>query len=186
MIFLVLALVEVAKKTYDFYTKIKFLSQKTVSPTPPFSSALFFKTEIMTSEKNEIFSNRLVYDLQLLIARKINSKISLQFIPTMIHKNLIQTNETSNTLYSMGVGGRIKITNRFSINGDTFYPMGKRNKENFRQSWESGVILKQADMYSINAHKRSGSTSAYIEGANGTLKNMNIYFGFNITRSFTL
>ena len=176
------------KKTYDLYTKIKFLSQRTGSPTPPFSSALFFKTEIMTSEKNEIFSNRLVYDLQLLIARKINSKISLQLIPTVIHKNLIQTNETNNTLFSFGIGGRIKITNRFSINGDTFYPMGKRNKENFRQSWGVGCDIETGGhVFQLMLTNVQGSNeSAYIEGANGTLKNMNIYFGFNITRSFTL
>ena len=33
---------------------------------------------------------------------------------------------------------------------------------------------------------QGSNESSYIEDANGTFKNMNIYFGFNITRSFTL
>ena len=82
-----------------FTQKLNFCHKELVHLLPPFLLLCFSKTEIMTSEKNEIFSNRLVYDLQLLIARKINSKISLQLIPTIIHKNLIQTNETSNTYF---------------------------------------------------------------------------------------
>jgi len=66
--------------------------------------------------------------------------------------------------------------------------MGKRNKENFRQSWGVGCDIETGGhVFQLMLTNVQGSNeSAYIEGANGTLKNMNIYFGFNITRSFTL
>ena len=175
-------------KTYDIYTKTKILSQKTNSLHPLASVAFFTKLEITTQDKNEIFSNRLIYDFQILIARKINSKISVQIAPTLIHKNLIQPSEVGNNLFSIGVGGRLKITNRFSINGDTFFPIGERNETTFKQSWGLGCDIDTGGhVFQLMITNVQGSyESAYIEEANGTMKNSNIYFGFNITRAFGL
>ena len=43
------------KKTYDFYTKLNFCHKELVHLLHLSLLLCFFKTEIMTSEKNEIF-----------------------------------------------------------------------------------------------------------------------------------
>ena len=175
------------KKKYDFFSKIKLYSQKS-TPSLSFASiVLFSKVEIATIAKNENFNNRLIYDFQLLLARKVNQNLSIQIIPTLIHKNLIQRFEAKNNLFSIGLGSRIKLTKRVSLNGDTFFPLGGRGRYvGFTQSWGLGCDIDTGGhVFQLIITNAQGTyESAYIEEANGTLKGGNVFFGFNITRSF--
>ena len=173
-------------KTYDLFTKIKLATQMSQSLFYPVSIVLFTKMEIATFDKELLFSDRITYDLQLLIARKISSKFSLQIIPTLIHRNLIEPREVHNDLYSIGLGGRFKLTNRVTFNADTFFPIGARYNPDVRQSWGIGFDIDTGGhVFQLLVTNAQGSfESAYIENAMGVLKGRNIYFGFNITRAF--
>ena len=127
-------------KTYDLFTKIKVLKQTNGSSSFPMSVVLFSKIEIETITKKMEMSDRFTYALQALVARKINQSFSLQVMPTLIHRNLVETFDESNDLFSCGIGGRLKITRRTSLNFDTFLPIGKR-QESFKQSWGIGVDI---------------------------------------------
>ena len=169
-------------KTYDLFTKFKILSQKPNNSVSLASVVLFSKVEIATIDKNLEFKNRLVYDAQLLIARKINQNLSLQIMPTVIHKNLIQQNEVSSRLYSLGLGGRVKITRRVSLNVDTFIPLGER-LDSFNQSWGFGCDIETGGhVFQLLLTNAQGTfESSYIENAIGGGER---FFGFNITRAF--
>lgn len=173
-------------KTYDLFTKIKLATQMSQSLLYPATIVLFTKMEIATFDKELLFSDRITYDLQLLIARKISSKFSLQIIPTLIHRNLIEPREVHNDLYSIGLGGRFKLTNRVTFNADTFFPIGARYNPDVRQSWGVGFDIDTGGhVFQLLVTNAQGSfESAYIENAMGVLKGRNIYFGFNITRAF--
>ena len=129
-------------KTYDLFTKLKLARQ---SNTFPVSLAFYAKIEIETLERNSDFSdqieNRLTYDSQLLIARKLNSNLSFQVIPTWIHHNWVITHEDKHDLLSLGMGGRFKLSRRVAINADTFYPLGERD-DSFVQSWGVGCDIE--------------------------------------------
>lgn len=170
-------------KTYDLFTKFKILSQKPNNSVSLASVVLFSKVEIATIDKNLEFKNRLVYDAQLLIARKINQNLSLQIMPTVIHKNLIQQNEVSSRLYSLGLGGRVKITRRVSLNVDTFIPLGER-LDSFNQSWGFGCDIETGGhVFQLLLTNAQGTfESSYIENAIGGGE---MFFGFNITRAFS-
>ena len=170
-------------KTYDLFTKFKILSQKPNNSVSLASVVLFSKVEIATIDKNLEFKNRLVYDAQLLIARKINQNLSFQIMPTVIHKNLIQQNEVSSRLYSLGLGGRVKITRRVSLNVDTFIPLGER-LDSFNQSWGFGCDIETGGhVFQLLLTNAQGTfESSYIENAIGGGE---MFFGFNITRAFS-
>ena len=175
-------------KTYDFFTKLKLSNQ---SNNFPLSTAVFAKAEIETLERQSEFSekleNCLTYDSQFLIARKINSSISVQIMPTWIHHNWVRVQTNKQDLFSVGFGGRFKLTKRVSINMDTFFPLGERD-ENFKQSWGVGFDIETGGhVFQLMVTNVQGSyESAYIENATGTLDGMEIYLGFNITRVFRL
>ncbi|MBT3179862.1 MAG: hypothetical protein HOB40_02160 [Candidatus Marinimicrobia bacterium] len=176
------------KKNYDLFSKIKMMNQTNLFPI---SIAFFWKVEIETLKRNnDVFDkmvNRLSYDSQILIARKFNHRLSAQIMPTLIHHNLVKTYEDSHDLISVGIGGRFKVSNRISINADTFFPMGERG-ESFVQSWGLGFDIQTGGhVFQLMVTNVQGAyESAYIENASGTIDEMNIYLGFNITRAFTL
>src|SRR5690606_29862106 len=66
------------------------------------------------------FSNRLAYVNQLLIARKFNSNLSLQLMPTHIHYNLVQFRDEPNDIFALVMGGRQKITKRISLTAEYY------------------------------------------------------------------
>ena len=175
-------------KNYDVFSKIKVLNQTNVFPI---AMALFTKIEIETLKRENDISdklvNRLTYDTQLLIARKLSENVSFQFMPTWIHNNLVKTFDDDHDLFSMGVGGRLKFTKQISINADRFFPLGDRDTD-FTQSWGVGFDIQTGGhVFQIMVTNVQGSyESAYIENASGTIDEMNIYLGFNITRVFSL
>ena len=176
------------KKTYDIFSKIKLMNQSNVFP---FSLALFADIEIETLKRENNFLdelvNRITYDTQLLMARKFNQNLSLQIMPTWVHHNLVKNHDDVHDLYSMGVGGRMKITKRVSLNADTFFPLGKRGS-NFVQSWGLGCDIETGGhIFQIMVTNVQGSfESAYIENASGTIADKDLYLGFNITRVFSI
>ena len=70
------------------------------------------------------------YSNQVLIARKINRALSIQISPTLVHYNLVEIINESHDKYSIGVGGRQKITNRFSLNGEYFFQLNDKFNNN--------------------------------------------------------
>ena len=173
-------------KTYDIFTKLKILKQTSGGSSFPFSLALFSKIEISTIDQNLPMNDQLTFDIQVLAARKFNPSISVQVMPTFIHRNLVQTANESHDLLSFGIGGRVKVTRRVSINTDTFFPLGERN-ESFKQSWGLGCDIETGGhVFQLMITNVQGSfESNYIENATGTFDELNLFLGFNITRVFS-
>ena len=174
-------------KTYDIFSKVKLLRQKSGNGGTPITLALFSKVEIQTVVKKMDLTDRLTFDFQALIARKFSRSFSLQIIPTLIHRNLVLEENDLHDLFSIGVGGRMKITRRTSINFDTFFPIGGRS-ESYKQNWGLGYDIETGGhVFQLMVTNAQGSfESEYIENARGTLEGYNIYLGFNISRVFSL
>ena len=174
-------------KTFDIFTKVKIMGQKTGHRSFPITLVFFSKMEIETIIKDMSMNDRITYDFQFLLAKKFNRSLSLQLMPTLIHRNLVETNSDSHDLISIGVGGRMKMTKRTSINFDTFFPVGQRS-ETYRQGWGIGYDIETGGhVFQLMLTNARGSfESEYIENASGTLKDLDLYLGFNIARVFYL
>jgi len=174
-------------KTFDVFSKVRLLQQTSGQNAIPISLAIFSKLEIHTIDKDLAMADRLIFDLQALIARKFNRSLSLQIMPTFIHRNLVQTEEDAHDLISLGIGGRMKITKRTSVNLDTFIPIGER-LGSYRQGWGVGYDIETGGhVFQFMVTNAQGSyESEYIEHARGQFEDFELYIGFNISRVFNL
>ena len=132
-----------------------------------------------------VFGNQLSYTHQILLARKINRDLTLQLSPTIIHYNLVEIQKESHDRYSLGIGGRQKLTQRISLNAEYFYQLNeKRNNNIFSLGFdiETGGHVFQLHL----SNSPAMIDSEFITQTTGEWLKGDIYFGFNISRVFTI
>jgi len=192
------------EKTYDFYSKYKVLKQSNQMPvTLTVYGSLATNTmptgyilpsgNIMRYENN---LQRQTYMGQILIARKFTDKLSLQIMPTVLHNNKVESIYFDNDLYSLGFGGRYKLTNRLSLSAE--YYKNIVDTENFLKT--SGTAYPYQDSFSIGFDIETGGhvfqlhftnskgmiEKHFISQTTGTWANTDIFYGFNLARTFSL
>ena len=177
-------------KTIDANAKIKLVSQIKGENSFPFSiawySSAFFKQQIWKNMQAEdyLLSDQMSYVHQVLVASKINRALSVQLSPTLVHKNSI-IKDDAHDLLSVGLGARHKLTSRISFNAEYFFQL---NKENGINPLSLGLDIETGG-HVFQLHLSNSAAMferAFIHETNGEWSNGDIYFGFNISRVFTL
>jgi hypothetical protein len=177
-------------KTIDASAKIRLKRQSKGSKEFPFTiatnSAIFIKQYRWSETNEEAFemSNQLSFSHQLLIARKINRDLSVQLSPTLVHYNLVNYAEKNDRI-SLGFGARQKLTNRISVNAEYFMQInGKINNDvlSFGFDIETGGHVFQLHL----SNSPAMIESSFIHETKGDWEQGDIYFGFNISRVFTI
>ena len=181
------------EKTFDGSTKIKILRQSTGAKNMPLSMSFYGGTVLnslhWTDEtRTNYFTSRLSYVAQLLIARKFSNALSLQLTPTYIHKNLVPLRTDQNDVFSVGLGGRLKLTQRTTVNAEYFYLLPGSAADNFQNCLSLGLDVETGghvfQFRLTNAQPMferafiTETTSKWLDGG--------IYLGFTINRVFTV
>lgn len=181
------------EKTYDAGAKVRLLKQQTGYKNIPFSltvySAIYAETLKWTDpERENLFSSRLSYATQLLIARKFGQKLSLQLSPSYVHKNLVPTPEDDNNIFAAGFGGRYKITRKFSVNAEYFYLLSKQTAKDYINSLSVGVDIETGGhVFQLQlTNSQAMIAKGFIAENTGEWLNGDIYFGFNLVRVFPI
>jgi Membrane bound beta barrel domain (DUF5777) len=177
-------------KTYDANFKLKLLRQS--AGKMPVSVSLYelltYTTFPQKSDKPFLTPCfRTAYTSELLIARKITSKLSLQLTPSIIHFNMVATPRDKNTLFAAGVGGRMKITKRMSINAEyNILPDNQVVSSNVYNSLSLGIDIETGGhvFQFVFTNSRGMIGPYYLAKTDGEWKDGDIYFGFNISRVF--
>jgi len=190
------------EKTFDGSIKVKILRQSTGERNMPLSLSFFGGTMLKSEHwpdptRLNFFSSRLSYVSQLLIARKFSNAISLQLTPTYIHKNIVTFRSDNNELLSLGIGGRLKITQRTTVNAEYFYQI-----PGFINSYavSETETAKYGNCLSVGVDIETGGhvfqfrltnaqplfERAFITETSGKWRKKDIYFGFTINRVFTI
>lgn len=172
-------------KVYDSYLKARILQQKTQGM--PISATWVSDFSVYTLKRPELpmnFSRRLRYVHQLLLARKFGNGVSLQLMPSFVHRNLVPTQEEPNNLGAMGIGGRVALSKRVHLTGEYYYRFGKDlpgyNSLGFGVDIETGGHVFQLHFTNSNEMTPSG----FIPSTQGNFFDGDIHFGFNVVRSF--
>jgi hypothetical protein len=179
-------------KTFDGYLKYKLLRQTESGKMPVSVSVLGTITNYTQNivGKDYLTTNlRTAYTGQLLIARKITSRLSLQVTPTYLHYNLVPTVSDKNDLFALGMGGRLKITKRMSINAEYDYlPSGQVVSTTVHNSFSLGWDIETGGhvFQLVFSNSQSMLETQYLAQTTGTWGKGDIYFGFNISRNFNL
>lgn len=192
------------REMYDGLVKWRFLTQREDNKIPV--SVCFYGDLGYTSmttdnlyagtirpETNE--AHRFQYCSQLLIARKFNSWFSLQVFPTYTHRNFIKQEinpnngkQNTNGLFSLGFGGRIKLTKRFALVADYFYNFSEFQNDNSGYYNPLGVGIEiETGGHVFHINYTNGAAileSSLITNTQDTWTKGQIKLGFNISRWF--
>jgi hypothetical protein len=175
------------------FTKIKILRQTTTKDMPvsvsymgAISMHMRMQPDPLPAGQTFYFTNRLSYVNQLLIARKFSNKFSLQLMPTHIHYNIVPTIAEPNDVFAMGIGGRLKVSNRVSVTGEYYYRLNELN--GYFNSASIGVDIETGGhVFQLMLTNSDAMTErSFIGKTTGDISEGAIHFGFNISRVFTI
>jgi opacity protein-like surface antigen len=179
------------QKTYDGNVKIKIVRQK--KSGIPLTVTYFGEMTINSLHWEDparvnYFTSRMAYVNQLLIASKITSGLSVQLMPTHVHKNLVKLIADQNDIFAVGAGMRYKFSKRMSVNSEYYYLLPGKTADDFYNSLSVGVDIETGghvfQLFFTNSHPLF--ERGFITETEGSWGKGDIYFGFNITRTFTL
>jgi opacity protein-like surface antigen len=189
------------QKTYDGWLKVKVLRQSSGLRKIPITIDYYGNIAISAQKwaepnRNNYFSSRLTYANQLLIARKFSPGVSIQLMPTYIHYNLVDSAKYDNDVFSIGAGGRFKISKRVSINLEYYYVIGKigpidlssQTRKLYDDAFSIGFDIETGghvfQLYLSNSQGIIGEQ--FVGRTKGNWLNGDIHFGFNVSRAFTI
>ncbi len=189
------------EKTIDGFVKYKILRQSAGAKNMPVTLCYLLDAQIRTTkfadpDRNNKFSDRLYYTHQVLIGRKFNDRLSIQLMPTLVHRNLTKTLEDKNDVFSMGIAGRVKLTKRMAINAEYYYVPTGQLDASYANSLSIGVDIETGGhVFQLHFTNSSYMTSKafitetqekwFFKGGDGKMLT-GIRFGFNISRVFTI
>jgi len=183
------------EKTYDGFAKVSLLRQSSGARTMPVSMSLLSSVVLSSlkwenPDRTNYFSSRLSYGYQVLVARKFSQRLSIQLMPTMVHRNLVPSVLDPNDLYAMGVGGRIKLSSRVSLNAEYYYviKLSDYYSEEFYNPLSIGFDIETGGhvFTLLFSNSLPMTEPGFIGQTTGRWLNGDIHFGFNLSRVFTL
>jgi hypothetical protein len=187
------------EKLFDGGFKYRILRQTTDNKMP--LSMTYQATMNCTSQNDpnkaatgvdiyQYFTSRLSYVHTLTLARKFNSKVSLQLNGFYVHYNMVQRIEDSNDMFAAGISGRIKLTQRMAITFEYAHRLNKysANFDSFYNPMAIGLDLETGghvfQMHFTNAFAMN--EAQFIPYTRGNPMKGGIRLGFNITRGFSV
>jgi hypothetical protein len=183
------------EKTVDGFTRLNITNQESGEGAFPLTISYLATFEAMgmkwaDPERANYFSSRLSFAHQLLIARKF-SKLTLQVMPTLVHRNLVPTIADYNDLFAIGLAGRYKVASRIALTAEYYHVFKPEQAGTVRKLYdplsfgfdiETGGHVFQI-MLTNSLGMRAGS---FLGKTDGSWLNGDIHLGFNISRVFTL
>jgi Membrane bound beta barrel domain (DUF5777) len=181
------------QKTYDAFFKIKLLRQSTGRRNMPISLSYVPTIALKTlkdqnPEQNNYYTSRLYYTHQLIIARKFSDNLSLQLMPTFVHRNLVSLAAEPNDILALGIGGRQKLTRRLSLNAEYYYLLPGSKLNGTTNSLSIGFDIETGGhVFQLHFTNSQGMNErTFISETTGKWEKGDILFGFNISRVFTI
>jgi hypothetical protein len=182
-------------KTMDAYGRWKILRQSRGAKVMPVTITAFGQAAIRMSPRKEddptgtlTTVNRMSYTAQLLIARKFNSRLSLQLMPTMIHRNRVDQTIEDNDQFAIGAGGRLKVSRSVALTTEYYYRLNTFDTNPNRDVLGFGIDIETGGhvFQLVLTNTRGLTERAWLTETTGDFFDGDIHLGFNITRTFQL
>ena len=178
-------------KTYDASFKWKLLRQtENKMPVSVSLYELLTRTTLKYDDKPFLTGKyRNAYESALLIARKFSPKFSFQVTPIWLHYNLVASPQDENDVIAIGLGGRMKLSKRISLNAEyNLLPTDPVVSTEIFHSLSFGVDIETGGhVFQLIFSNSDGMIGPYYLGKTyGNWADGDIFFGFNISRAFHL
>ncbi len=180
-------------KEVDGFLKWRPLQQSTGNHNMPVSLVLVAGSAMVGESWTDLtpkrsFEHRFAYYFQTIIGRKFNENFTLQLSPTFLHRNLVENVSINNNLFATGVGGRMKLSKRVSINVDYFLVIDKPPASLFHNPLSIGFDIETGGhVFQLHFTNAIGmNEKVFLTKTTNDWLGGDIQFGFNISRSFQI
>lgn len=179
------------EKTYDGFIKYRFMRQQTGKKNIPVGMAYVAGMSVNTLKwfdptRQNFFSSRFAYSHELIVARKFNDNFSLQLMPTLVHRNLIDSSIYKHDVFAMGVAVKQKVGSIITLDMEYFYLLPNQVGPNYKSSLSLGIDISTGDhVFQLHFTNSTGTfEKAYITQTTNSWLKGQIHFGFNLVRKF--
>ena len=178
-------------KTYDLSFKYRLLRQK--KDGFPVTVVGYNLWNVNTNLDKDLFpelsfTDRLGYANQLLISRKFNHWLSLEFAPTFFYDNTVFEDGQDNAQFVLGFGGRFKFTKRMALIADYGYHLNRVDGSVFNNAAALGLEIETGGhVFQIHvSNSQAMFENGFLGQARGDFGDGSVFLGFNISRAFSL
>ena len=179
------------EKTYSGSAKVRVKKQ---SSNFPMNIVIYGSTDIATQLKTEFntglsFKDRVSLTAQILASRRISKNISLLIAPTFVRQNNLQkfnnTGDSNLNQFIVGMGGRVKISKRLSLNADYAISVNRNKNSVFSNPLTLGLDIETGGhvFQLVFTNSKASNDSGFLTRTEGRWFN-DVAFGFNIVRVF--
>jgi len=134
-------------------------------------------------------AHRMIYNAQVLFARKFSERFSLQISPGYVYRNYVAQND-ENGLFNLGLAARLQLTKVFGLIMDTTVPFSDlRTSENgYYLPLGFGLEIDTGGhVFQINLTNTTGlAPTDYIPNTRSSWADGEFRLGFTISRLFNL
>lgn len=178
-------------KAYDGFLKYRILRQSKGKKNVPITLSALTSAAVETvkySDNKHDFKSRLYYTNQLIIGRKFNDWLTLQLVPSHVHRNAVLTADEKWDVFACGIGGRIRLTRRTTFNAEYIYVLPNQLSDQYKNSLSVGFDIETGGhVFQLHfTNSTSMSEYGFITKTEDSWADGNIRFGFNVSRVFTL
>lgn len=181
------------QKELDGFIKCRFIHQSKGKGVMPFSLLAVAGSVLNTLKwtdptRKNYFTSRLGYYGQLILGSKLSESVSLQLMPTVVHRNLVPTANDPSDMIAVGAGARIKLSKRISFNADYYYRVNPNETDGTFNPLSIGFDVETGghvfQLHFTNAIGMNEKT--FLTQTTNDWTKGDIQFGFNISRTFQL
>lgn len=177
-------------KELDYFLKYRPVQQSTGATPVSFVLVAGTTHTILHSTDGlyqAYFANRNAYYQQAIIGRKFSEAFTFQTMYTLVERDFIDKTLYPNTVQALGFGGRIKISRRVSINADYQYLLNQKNSALHNPLSIGFDIETGGHVFQLHFTNSNGMNErAILTGSQYSWSKGDIFFGFNISRSFQI
>jgi hypothetical protein len=181
------------QKELDGFIKYRILHQSKGKGAMPVSVLAVAGSVLNTLKwtdptRKNYFTSRMGYYGQLILGRKFSESISLQFMPTIVHRNLVPTANDPSDMIAVGAGARIKLSKRISFNADYYYRVNPNETDGTFNPLSIGFDIETGGhVFQLHFTNATGmNEKTFLTQTTNDWSKGDIQFGFNISRTFQL
>ena len=187
------------EQTIDNKIPVSLCAYTIASLTPERETQLYSGADTAWVSANKLFSHKMVYTTQLVIARKFAPWLSFAVTPSYTHRNYVLANVNpangavdENDLLAVGAGIRLKVSRSISILADYFYVKSDYRKGNTADPYYNplavGIEIETGGhVFHLNFTNAAGINENYLIPKSPDSWGKGGYkFGFNISRVFQI
>ncbi|MFT4682665.1 MAG: hypothetical protein ACJAU0_001383 [Flavobacteriales bacterium] len=179
------------EKTYDGFMKYRLLIQK--DDKSPISITALANMAIKTlkwenPDRKNFATSRYFYTWQLLLARKFTDDLSIQLMPTVVHRNLVPNENIAHDVISIGGAIRYQLTKKMAVQVEGYYIPDDQLDADFTMPLSVGIDIEtKGHQFQFSLSNSMGMTEKiFITETRNKWTDAGVGLGFNITRDFRI